>query len=304
MVGLLVQLEGVDPLVVAVRFALPDIVEVDFPEVDLPRVGSTRKEASLVDRERVDVLVPGAKAELLWTQLDHENLVVLALILLLRVGISVDDLPLPRLALDLSDGLHRGLGFPSFLRILDLLWSVDSIRVLVATCVELAVELLGKRTYVIYVDRAVVRASDEELVIVYLRGGLSTLVRAKVGDHRHIGGLLGILLRQIRLFLIQLHGNVLFLGLLGITWNHEKLDFVDLLSVRIGHPFHYFAFLEVPENQRAIFGARGHEAVAFAHLDVDDHVHVAVQRRLEDHGVFAPDFDDSTVNERDENEKL
>lgn len=76
---------------------------------------------------------------------------------------------------------------------------------------------------------------------------------------------------------------MLFLGLLRITWNHKELDFVYLLSVRIGHPFHYSALLEVPENQGAIFGPRRHESVAFADLDVDDDVQMAVQRSLEDH---------------------
>lgn len=107
MVGLLVQLEGVDPLVVAVRFPLADVVEVDLPKVDLSRVGSTSQESSLVDRERVDVLIPGPKAELLWPQLDHEDLLVLALILLLGVRfMTIDDLPLPSLPLYLTDGLH------------------------------------------------------------------------------------------------------------------------------------------------------------------------------------------------------
>ena len=81
------------------------------------------------------------------------------------------------------------------------------------------------------------------------------LVSTEVGDHGHVGGQLRIFLGQIRLFLIQLHGYMLLLGLLGSAWNHQKLDFVYLLSVRIGHPLHYFAFLEVPENQGAIFGA-------------------------------------------------
>lgn len=143
MVGLLVQLEGVDPLVVAIRFPLTNVVEVDFPKVDLPRVGSACQESSLVDRERVDVLVPGAEAELLGPQLDHENLLVLALILLLGVSfMTIDDLPLPCFPLNLTDALHRGLGFPSFLGILNLLRSVNSISILVTTRIELAVKLL------------------------------------------------------------------------------------------------------------------------------------------------------------------
>lgn len=109
------------------------------------------------------------------------------------------------------------------------------------------------------------------------------LVGTEVCDHGHVRGQLRIFLGQIRLFLVQLHRNVLFLGLLGITRDHEKLDFVYLLSVRIGHPFDYFALLEVPENQGAIFGARGHESVALADLDVDYDVQMAVQRGLEDH---------------------
>lgn len=58
MVGLLVQLERIDPLEVAIRFPLSNVVEVDLPEVDLPGVGAAGQESSLVDRERVDVLVP------------------------------------------------------------------------------------------------------------------------------------------------------------------------------------------------------------------------------------------------------
>ena len=107
MVSLLVQLEGIDPLVVTIRFPLTNIVEVDFPQVDLPRVGSTSQEPSLVDRERVDVLIPGPEAELLWPQLDHEHLMVLALILLLGVSfMTIDDLPLPCFPLNLTDALH------------------------------------------------------------------------------------------------------------------------------------------------------------------------------------------------------
>lgn len=118
---------------------------------------------------------------------------------------------------------------------------------------------------------------------MHLCGGLRILVCTEICDHGHVGGQLRIFLGQIRLFLIQLHSYVLFLGLLRITWNHKKLDFVYLLSVRIGHPFDYFAFLEVPENQGAIFGARRHKSVAFADLDVDDDVQMAMQRSLEDH---------------------
>ena len=96
---------------------------------------------------------------------------------------------------------------------------------------------------------------------------------------------------------------MLFLGLLRITRDHKKLDFVYLLSVRIGHPFDYSALLEVPENQGAIFWARRHESVALADLDVDYDVQMAVQRGLEDHWVLAPDFDDSKVHKGDEYKK-
>jgi len=107
MVRLLVQLERIDPLVVAIRFPLTNIVEVDFPKVNLSRVGSTCQESSLVDRKRVNVLIPGPEAELLWPQFNHENLLILALILLLGVCfMAINDLPLPGFPLNLTDGLH------------------------------------------------------------------------------------------------------------------------------------------------------------------------------------------------------
>lgn len=48
----------------------------------------------------------------------------------------------------------------------------------------------------------------------------------------------------------------------------------------------------------AVFRARGEEPVALGDSDVDYHVLVTVEGSLEDHRIFAPDFDDSVVSTR------
>lgn len=53
------------------------------------------------------------------------------------------------------------------------------------------------------------------------------------------------------------------------------------------------ALLKVPDDHGAIFGPRSHVPVAVTNRDVDDDVHVAMERSLEYQRVLAPHFDDS-----------
>ena len=79
--------------------------------------------------------------------------------------------------------------------------------------------------------------------------------------------------------------------LLLTAWNHDKLDPIHLCRMLIGDSLNNGTFMEIPKDDGAIFGSRCHISVAFAHLDIDDNISMAMKRSLQNQCVFAPNFD-------------
>ena len=83
----------------------------------------------------------------------------------------------------------------------------------------------------------------------------------------------------------------ILIGLLLSAWNHDKLDPIHLCRMLIGDSLNNGTLMEIPKDDGAIFGSRCHISVAFAHLDIDDNISMAMKRSLQNQCVFAPDFD-------------
>ena len=75
-----------------------------------------------------------------------------------------------------------------------------------------------------------------------------------------------------------------------IALDHDPRERVDLCRM-VSRPLGYHAALvQVPEDDRAILRARCEIAVALGNLDVDNHVRMAVQGRLQAKGILGPDL--------------
>jgi len=88
-------------------------------------------------------------------------------------------------------------------------------------------------------------------------------------------------------------GSEVLVGLLGVAPDHHEAESVDLRRVIMLEFLDNCAILKVPKDENAVFAARGHEAIALTHGDINDHIHVSVKRCLQDHRILAPDFDNS-----------
>ena len=139
--------------------------------------------------------------------------------------------------------------------------------------------ILRERADIIDVDWSIIRACDQKLIILHVLIALLIIYENWVILYFNI----------IWLFL----GFSAFNSLLLFALHHNELDAVNLRNMVFLQFLYHFALIKVPDNQVAVFRARGEEPVALGDSDVDYHVLVTVEGSLEDHRIFAPDFDDS-----------
>lgn len=85
------------------------------------------------------------------------------------------------------------------------------------------------------------------------------------------------------------------LAVLLSALDHHKLDLVDLLRVMIRESLDHLAFLQIPNNQCSIFGARSHVSIALADRNVNDDIHVPVKGCLQNKVVFVPNLDYAVI---------
>jgi hypothetical protein len=86
-------------------------------------------------------------------------------------------------------------------------------------------------------------------------------------------------LRFLTLLLSIVWMNIILTSLLS-WWNHKEFNFIDLLRMIIISLVQNSAFLKIPENYCSIIWSRRHVPIAFAHLDINNHVTMPMKRCL------------------------
>jgi hypothetical protein len=125
---------------------------------------------------------------------------------------------------------------------------VNLVAVVDSPGVILVLGLLGEAAHIVDVDRAIVGACHQELVVLGLQDLLTVVLRKSCHGLELPEFCNDLALMHLAGLSWHLQVGHVFLGVLWRALDHNELDLVDLMRVIICYSFNNLAFLQIPNN--------------------------------------------------------